>query len=52
VKNKKITFKPAHVKKIQEALRAAELRAKKDHQRTGNPLVFWKNGRVVKILAR
>ncbi len=36
----------------EEALRLAVYEAIKDHERTGDPVVIWKNGRVVHLAAR
>lgn len=36
----------------EEALRLAVYEAVKDHARTGDPVVIWKNGKVVSVPAR
>ncbi len=43
--------KPPMVKKVEKALKAAALKAAEEHRRTGNPLVVWRDGKVVKIPA-
>lgn len=35
-----------------EALRLAVYEAVKDHKRTGDPVVIWKNGRVIHVPAK
>ncbi len=37
--------------KAEKALKEAVRGAIKDHVRTGDPMYFWKNGRVVKVSA-
>ncbi len=43
--------KPEMVKRVEKALKAAGRRAVEEHRRTGNPLVIWKDGRIVEISA-
>ena len=38
-------------KAIDEAMRQAFHEAVRDHRRTGVPMVFWENGKVVKVPA-
>ena len=52
MKKNKMLSKPAIVKKVEKALKAAALRAAEDHRRTGNPLIVWRDGKVVKIPAK
>ncbi len=42
---------PSIVKKMEKALKTAVAKAIKDHRRTGDPIVVWKNGRIVEIPA-
>jgi len=52
IMKKGITMKkPLIVKKVEQALRAAGRKAAEDHRRTGNPLIVWKDGKIVKIPA-
>ena len=37
--------------RAEEALKLAVYEAIKDHERTGDPVVIWKNGRVVRVPA-
>ena len=37
--------------KVEKAMRVAVARTIEDHRRTGDPIVVWKKGRVVKIPA-
>lgn len=39
------------IKKAEKALRVAVRDAIKDHVRTGDPMYFWKDGRVIKVAA-
>jgi hypothetical protein len=49
-KSKKSRFALARL--AEKALREAVLDAIRDHERTGDPLVVWRNGKVVKIHPR
>jgi hypothetical protein len=42
---------PSVIRKAETALRIAVANTIEDHRRTGDPIVVWKNGRVVKIPA-
>jgi len=37
--------------KAEKALKKAVSNAIKDHQRTGDPVVIWKNGKVMRVAA-
>jgi predicted ABC-type ATPase len=51
MKKDKMLSKPALVKKVEKALKAAADRAAAEHRRSGNPLVIWRDGKIVKIPA-
>ena len=40
------------VSKAEAALKSAVHKVVKDHERTGEPLIVWKNGKVAKVSAR
>lgn len=42
---------PAVVEKAQKALQIAVEKTIEEHRRSGDPIVVWKNGRVMKIPA-
>lgn len=42
---------PSVIVKAEKALRIAVAKTIEDHRRSGDPIVVWKNGRVVKIPA-
>ncbi len=42
---------PPIARKAEKALRIAVAKTLEDHRRTGDPIVVWKNGRVVTIPA-
>ena len=44
-------FEMPMVVRAEEALKKAVTRALADHKRTGDPIVVWRDGRVVKIPA-
>ncbi len=50
-KRKRTPRMPAIVRKAEQALRIAVAKAIEDHRRSGDPIVVWKNGRVVTIPA-
>ncbi len=51
IKRKRAGGNPSMVRKVEKALRIAVANTIEDHRRTGDPIVVWKNGRVVKIPA-
>ena len=50
-KRKRAPRVPAIVRKAEKALRIAVAKAIEEHRLSGDPIVVWKNGRVVKIPA-
>lgn len=42
---------PAEARKAERALRIAVAKTIEEHRRTGDPIVVWKNGKVVSIPA-
>lgn len=51
IKRKRGRPVPSVIRKAEKALRIAVANTIEDHRRTGDPIVVWKNGRVVKIPA-
>lgn len=51
MKKNKMLSKPAVVRKVEKALKSAARKAAEEHRRTGNPLIVWRDGKVVKIPA-
>lgn len=50
IRKKKLTDIPLEVR-AEEALKKAVAETIADHKRTGDPIVIWRDGRVVKIPA-
>lgn len=50
IRKKKLTDIPLEVR-AEEALKKAVTETIADHKRTGDPIVIWRDGRVVKIPA-
>jgi len=48
--NKKVSDTPLEIR-AEEAMRKAVARTIADHKRTGDPIVIWRDGKVVKIPA-
>ncbi|MFX0201854.1 MAG: hypothetical protein ACFFCW_37565 [Candidatus Hodarchaeota archaeon] len=48
--NKKISDMPLEIR-AEEAMRKAVANVIADHKRTGDPIVIWRNGKVVKLPA-
>lgn len=46
---KKKTYRLSLTQKAEKALKEAVRNVIKDHKRTGDPLLIWQNGKVVKI---
>ena len=51
IKRKRTDGNPSMVRKVGKALRIAVANTIEEHRRSGDPIVVWKNGRVVKIPA-
>ena len=51
VKKKSARRIPTVMQKAGRALRVAVAKTIEDHRRSGDPIVIWRNGRVVKIPA-
>lgn len=51
IKRKRERAVPSVIRKAEKALRIAVANTIEEHRRTGDPIVVWKNGRVVKIPA-
>lgn len=51
VKRKRVRRTPTVVQNAGKALRIAVAKTIEEHRRSGDPIVVWKNGRVVKIPA-
>lgn len=51
VKRKRMRRTPTVVQKAGKALRIAVAKTIEEHRLSGDPIVVWKNGRVVKIPA-
>lgn len=52
---KKSTFPPDLLElayRAEEALQVAVYETIRDHERTGDPVVIWQNGKVVRVSAR
>lgn len=51
MKVKRASKKPDIMQKAEKALRIAVAKTIEDHRMSGDPIVVWKNGKVVKIPA-
>ena len=51
IKRKRTGGNPSMLRKVEKALRIAVAKTIEDHRRSGDSIVVWKNGRVVKIPA-
>ena len=51
IKGKRARATPAFFRNVEKALRIAVTNTIEEHRRMGDPIVVWKNGRVVKIPA-
>ena len=51
IKRKRAGRNPSMVRKVEKALRIAVAKTIEEHRLSGDPIVVWKNGRVVKIPA-
>ena len=51
IKRKRSRRMPSVVRKAGVALRIAVAKTIEEHRRSGDPIVIWKNGRVVKVPA-
>lgn len=51
IKRRRERAVPSVIRKAEKALRIAVANTIEEHRRTGDPIVVWKNGRVVKIPA-
>lgn len=51
IKRKRARVVPPVIRKAEKALRIAVAKTIEEHRLSGDPIVVWKNGRVVKIPA-
>lgn len=51
IKRKRAGGNPSMVRKVEKALRIAVAKTIEEHRLSGDPIVVWKNGRVVRIPA-